>query len=115
MTFTLKGALLGTALLTVSGLSAADTLAEPSTAPSDAPVIVTGTPSTDREIRAEVVSRIGDEPALRTENINVQTSDGNVYLHGAVTSRIDSERAEAVARTVPGVKEVYNALGSFGA
>ena len=114
MTLKAKSLLFGTALLALSGYSVADTLSEQSSA-SDAPVIVTGTHSTDREIRAEVIRRIGQKPALATENIDVQSFDHNVYLYGSVTSRMDGEDAEAIARAVPGVKKVYNGLGSFGA
>ena len=45
----------------------------------------------------------------------MQSFDHDVYLYGSVTSRMDSEQAEAIARAVPGVKNVYNGLGSFGA
>ena len=115
MTSKSKYLLFGTALLALSGYSAADTLNNQSTAGSEGPVIVTGSHSTDREIRAEVIKRIGEKPALATENIDVQSFDHNVYLYGSVTSRMDSEQAEAIARAVPGVKEVYNGLGAFGA
>lgn len=114
MTFNAKHTLLATALVALCGYSAAQTPAQQSTAVSDAPVIVTGH-STDREIRAEVLRRIGEKPSLATENIDVQSFHHNVYLYGVVTSRTDGEQAEAIARTVPGVEKVYNALGSFGA
>jgi osmotically-inducible protein OsmY len=115
MTFKAKSILLATALLAVSGYSAADTPGEQSSAGSEAPVIVTGTHAGDREIRVEVMRRIDERPALRTENIDVQSFDHNVYLYGVVSSRMEGEQAEAVARTVPGVRSVHNALGSFGA
>jgi osmotically-inducible protein OsmY len=115
MTSKAKYLLFGTALLALSGFSAAGTLNEQSTAGSEAPVIVTGSYSTDREVRAEVLKQIGEKPALATENMDVQSFDHNVYLYGSVSSRMDSEQAEAIARTVPGVKNVYNALGTFGA
>ena len=112
MTSKLNYALLGTALLALSGYSAAEPALESSTTDS---VIVTGPRSTDSEIRAEVIKRIDEKPALRTENIDVQSFDHNVYLYGSVASRMDGEEAEAIARTVPGVKNIYNGLGSFGA
>ena len=77
-------------------------------------VIVTGTRWTDREICAEAMRRIGEKPPLRTENIDVQSFDHNVYLYGIVTSRMDSELAEAIVRTVPGARNVYNGLASYG-
>jgi osmotically-inducible protein OsmY len=112
MTSKLNYALLGAALLVLSGYSAAQTPLEASTTDS---VIVTGPRSTDSEIRAEVIKRIDEKPALRTENIDVQSFEHNVYLYGSVTSRTDGEEADAIARTVPGVKNVHNGLGSFGA
>ena len=58
----------------------------------------------------EVLRRIGEKPALATEDIDVQSSDHNVYLYGSVSSRMDSEEAEAIARTVRGVRKAFNAL-----
>lgn len=116
MTSNAKYLVLGTALLALSGYSMAGTTNDQSTTASDAPpVVVTGTLPTDHEIRAEVLKRIAEKPALGTENIDVQSFDRDVYLYGLVTSRMDSEEAEAVARTVPGVRNVYNALGFSGA
>lgn len=115
MTSKLNTALLGTALLMLAGYSAAETPSDPSIAGLDASVIVTGAHFTDRQIRAEVLKRFGETPRLATENIDVQSFDHTVYLRGTVTGRTDSEQAEAIARTVPGVKNVYNALGSIGA
>jgi osmotically-inducible protein OsmY len=114
MTSKAKYLLLGSTLLALSGYSVADTPKEQSSAGSNSHVIVTGTYSTDREIRAEVLRRIGEKPALATENIDVQSFRHDVYLYGSVTSRMDSEDAGAIARTVPGVRKVYNGLGSFG-
>ena len=123
MTPQAKSLLLGTALLAFSGYSAAGTPDGQSTAGCDSDVtasdvtgsdvIVTGTHWTDREIRAEAMRRIGEKPALRTENIDVQGFDHNVYLYSVVTSRMDSQLAEAIVRTVPGVRNVYNGLGSY--
>jgi osmotically-inducible protein OsmY len=112
MTSKLSYALFGAALLALSGYSAAQTPVEPSVTDS---VTVTGAPSTDSEIRAEVMRRIDQKPALATEAIDVQSLNHNVYLQGVVTGRMDGEEAEAIARTVPGVKNVYNGLGTFGA
>ena len=112
MTLKLNYSLVATALVALSGYGFAQEAVEPSTTDS---VTVTGAPSTDSEIRAEVLRRIDEKPALATENIDVQSFDHNVYLYGSVTSRMDGEEAEAIARAVPGVNEVHNALGSLGA
>ena len=106
--------LLGTALLMVSAYSLAANGDESSTTDSDNAVIVTGPAPTDRQIRAEVIRQIDEKPALRTENIDVQSFHRNVYLYGAVDSRMDSEEAEAIARSAPGVVKVYNGLGTSG-
>lgn len=107
--------LLGTALATLSAYSAAEPVGDNPASDSNAPVIVTGSASTDREIRAEVIRRLDEKPALRFENIDVQSYHHDVYLYGAVDSRMVGEEAEAIARSVPGVHNVYNGLGSFGA
>jgi osmotically-inducible protein OsmY len=114
MTSKANSLLLGMALMVLSAYSSADTLSEQSAASSGAQVIVTGTASTDREIRGEVLKRINEKPALRTENIDVQSFHHDVYLYGIVSSRMDGEEAEAIAGTVPGVKKVYNGLASAG-
>ena len=60
MTSKAKYLLFGTALLAFSGYSAAGTSNEQSTVTSGSDVmIVTGSYSTDREIRAAVIERIG--------------------------------------------------------
>ena len=112
MTSKLSYAMIGTALLALSGYSAAQTPVEPSVTDS---VTVRGAPATDSEIRAEVIRRIDEKLAFAIENIDVQSFDHTVYLYGAVTSRMDGEEAEAIARTVPGVENVYNGLGTLGA
>jgi osmotically-inducible protein OsmY len=114
MTSKANSLLLGTALILLSAYSAAGTLSEQSMAGSLAPVIVTGTASTDREIRAEAMKRIDEKPALRTENVDVQSFHHDVYLYGIVSTRMDGEEAEAIASTVPGVNKVYNGTASGG-
>jgi osmotically-inducible protein OsmY len=114
MTSKANNLLLGTALMVLSAYSVAGTVSEQSTAGSDAPVVVTGTASTDSQIRAEVMNRIGEKPELRTDDIDVQSFDHDVYLYGIVATRMDGEEAGAVAGSVPGVKNVYNALASGG-
>jgi len=114
MTSRTNSLLLGTALMVLSAYSVAGTSSEPSTASSDAPVVVTGRASTDSQIRAEVMKRLDEKPALRTDNIDVQSFHHDVYLYGIVATRMDGEEAEAIAGTVPGVGKVYNGLASVG-
>jgi osmotically-inducible protein OsmY len=43
--------------------------------------------------------------------VHVETIDGTVYLHGNVGSRAAAEHAEELARTVPNVGKIVDALG----
>jgi osmotically-inducible protein OsmY len=105
--------LLGAVLLTLSAYSvAADTVSQDPASHSDRSITVTGTHSTDAQIRAEVTRRINEKPELRSENIVVQSSDHDVYLSGLVETRMDSDEAGSIAQTVPGVRNVYNGLAS---
>lgn len=58
------------------------------------------------KIKAEM---IGDHE-VKARDIDVDTLDGVVYLTGLVDSEREKARAEAIARTVPGVKAVRNNL-----
>ena len=75
-----------------------------------------GTPQCleDRRIRDEVLARINARPSLRFFNIDVQTSDREVYLEGIVDTEIDRGAAGDIAMTVPGVRRVHNGLGLNG-
>lgn len=63
----------------------------------------------DNRITAAVNSALVRE-ALPAFNIDVQTLNGVVTLSGRVTDYEVALRAAAVARTVPGVKEVRNQM-----
>lgn len=52
---------------------------------------------------------------LRVDHVQVQTIDGTVYLHGAVGSRAEADHAEDLARMVPHVGKVVDALGDSDA
>lgn len=64
----------------------------------------------DEIITARVREAILQEPALQSENIGVETSDGLVRLTGAVSSIIVMEKAVEVAGKVPGVKAVKDEM-----
>jgi osmotically-inducible protein OsmY len=81
---------------------------------SDSQVVVTGRGLTDAQLRAEVRERIDEKPALRFDNIDVQSFHHDVYLYGLVETRADSEQAEAIAHTVPSVGKIYNVLAVDG-
>ena len=85
-------------------------------AASQAPITnaATGSARTNEEIRSEVIKQINLRSALRVFNIDVQHFGQDVYLYGVVDSRMDSEQAETIANSVPGVEKVYNELMSSG-
>jgi osmotically-inducible protein OsmY len=68
----------------------------------------------DAQIRAEVTQRINERPALRFANIDVQSFHRDVYLNGLVDTGAESAQAEAIARSVPSVRKIYNGLGLNG-
>jgi len=100
-------ALIGAALITLSSYG----FAAPTTDQAgDQQVIVTGSGVSDAQIRAEVRQRINAKSELRFDNIDVQSLHHDVYLYGLVETGADSARAESIARSVPSVSKVYNAL-----
>ncbi|RPH64317.1 MAG: BON domain-containing protein [Burkholderiales bacterium] len=65
----------------------------------------------DASITAAVKAELMKEPALGALSINVDTDDaGRVTLSGEVPSTAVKDRAEALARATPGVREVRNEL-----
>lgn len=63
----------------------------------------------DSRITADVKSKLNSVSELAFDQIEVQTVDRVVYLHGPVDSRMESDRAEQLAH-VPGVAKVSNDL-----
>lgn len=64
----------------------------------------------DAEISLKVKAAIFAEPGLKTLQISVDTVKGIVTLSGSVDSLPSSNRAEALASAVAGVKQVENRL-----
>lgn len=64
----------------------------------------------DRAIAQDVRKAIQAEPLLQPQNIQVLSRGGEVRLSGIVKSPDERQRAEGLARTVPGVKQVENRL-----
>src|SRR5512140_3430524 len=64
----------------------------------------------DATITTRVRSALLNEPNVAATRIDVSTAAGVVTLAGAVKSKAEEERALAVARQVPGVKDVKSAL-----
>jgi osmotically-inducible protein OsmY len=64
----------------------------------------------DAEITTKVKAAIFAEPGIKTLQTSVNTITGVVTLSGSVDSLPSSDRAEALAGAVAGVKEVINQL-----
>lgn len=61
-------------------------------------------------IYEDVCDRLTDHPLIDASDIEVVVSGIELTLQGSVDNAITAARAEAIAREVPGVKSVRNAL-----
>jgi osmotically-inducible protein OsmY len=64
----------------------------------------------DAKITAVVLARFSQHLELEPNAIRVQTLDHVVYLYGVVSSSLEIDTAESIARKVPGVKGVVNSM-----
>ncbi|TAK62212.1 BON domain-containing protein, partial [Methylobacter sp.] len=62
----------------------------------------------DSVITGKINALMVGDPALKAREVNVDTFKGVVQLSGFVNTRIESEKAAALARSVTGVKSVKN-------
>ena len=69
-----------------------------------------GTYIDDRTISTAVKAKLIEDPATGGLSINVDTLNGAVALSGFAKSPAEKTRAEAIARTTKGVREVRNNL-----
>jgi osmotically-inducible protein OsmY len=70
----------------------------------------------DANISSQVQAALAQHPALQAPNsVRVQTADGIVYLHGHVSTGLQRDEAEAVARQVPDVRQVVDSLRTTNA
>jgi hyperosmotically inducible protein len=67
-------------------------------------------PQEDVRIEAEVKARLVGEKSANLTRIGVLSTNGAVYLSGAVESAEARARAATLARGVPGVARVVNTL-----
>jgi hyperosmotically inducible periplasmic protein len=67
-------------------------------------------PWTDTRIESEVKARLVAEHDANLTRLGVVSREATVYLSGMVESRDQKEKAESVARSVPGVKRVVSTL-----
>lgn len=62
----------------------------------------------DTTITARVKARMAQDQSVSASRIEVETLNGTVQLAGFATSQAEKERAAAIAREVPNVREVRN-------
>lgn len=67
-------------------------------------------PWTDTRIESEVKARLVAEHDANLTRLGVVSREQTVYLSGTVESGDQKDRAETVARGVPGVKRVVSTL-----
>jgi osmotically-inducible protein OsmY len=64
----------------------------------------------DGVVTQDVRKAISAEAMLKGYKISVATVKGEVQLGGVVKTTDERQRAEGLARTVPGVKEIHNQI-----
>lgn len=64
----------------------------------------------DSTITARVKSRFAEDKTVAATRIQVETLKGVVQLSGFATSEAEKQRAAQIAASVPGVKQVQNAV-----
>lgn len=69
---------------------------------------------TDTSIEVDIISKLTDDPELRSHAINVKFNNGTVTLSGLVPMASLKARAEIVARSVKGVTRVVNDIAVQG-
>ncbi|MCC8400657.1 BON domain-containing protein [Paraburkholderia sp. MMS20-SJTN17] len=87
--------------------------AAPATAPtttSEARAHYRSMKAANRALQRQVRSALVKDRSISTSNITVRARDGAVTLQGSVPVQAQSDRATEVAKGVPGVTSVKNAL-----
>lgn len=64
----------------------------------------------EERIKEDVCDRLCDHPAIDATNINIEVSGTEVVLTGTVTSKDEKRRAEDLAESVSGVRNVENRI-----
>ena len=62
----------------------------------------------DERIREEICDRMTDDDSLDASDVTIQVKQGEVTLAGSVTDREQKRRAEDMAESISGVREVTN-------
>ncbi len=68
----------------------------------------------DAEIAAEIRLRLNARPALRFDDLRIQTLDHIVYLRGLVDTEQERREALSIARGTRDVAKVIDAIGVRG-
>ena len=66
--------------------------------------------SDDMKLSSQIERKMQSDSALGPDALRVQAADRVVYLNGCVDNWMEYYKAEAVARSVPGVAAVVNDL-----
>lgn len=64
----------------------------------------------DERVREEICERLTDAEDVDASDIEVGVTDGEVQLSGTVAAREEKRRAELIAETVSGVRDVHNGI-----
>ena len=75
-------------------------------------VEITSQEPTDEQLAADVRQRLREHSSLKFFRIDVRSVDHAIYLYGETDTRVDVDEAGDVARSVPGVRRIYNYLYS---
>ncbi len=67
-------------------------------------------PMTDSMITTKVKAELAKDRDTKAKDIHVDTKNGVVMLHGAVTSMAEKDKAEQDTRAIKGVVDVTNNL-----
>ena len=70
--------------------------------------------SDDMKLSSQIERKLQSDSALGPDILRVQATDRVVYLNGCVDNWAEYYKAEAVARSVPGVAGVVNDLALRG-
>ncbi len=62
----------------------------------------------DKGTTSRVKTALGEDPQYKYEEVQVTTFKGTVQLSGFVSNRAQKGKAEDIAKSIPGVKEVVN-------
>jgi osmotically-inducible protein OsmY len=66
----------------------------------------------DGQIRDQLHRMVADDPLLKDKDVTFEVKNGAVTITGQVDSVAQKNRVEELAKAVPGVKAVTNALGT---